>query len=142
MRVRIKLLHKEAKIPQYAHKGDSGVDLYSIENIVIKHGEWQLVRTGVSIEIPSGYEAQIRPRSGLALKHGISVLNTPGTIDSGYRGEIGVILVNHSRHDFLVEKHTKIAQMVFCKVERVSFQQVDKLKETTRNKGGFGSTGK
>ena len=112
MLVKIKKLRENAKLPEYAHPGDAGMDLFSAQEILINPGESALVATGIAIELPRGTEAQVRPRSGLALKHQITVLNTPGTIDEGYRGEIGVILINHGRQVFKVEEGMKIAQMV------------------------------
>src|SRR5690242_4467494 len=110
--LKIKSINENAKIPHFAHEGDAGMDLYSVEEKVIHPGETALIKTGIQIELPKNTEAQIRPRSGLALKHSVTVLNTPGTIDEGYRGEVGVILINHGKHPFIVEKHMRIAQMV------------------------------
>jgi dUTP pyrophosphatase len=156
---------KELGLPKYANKGDSGMDLMSSEDLVIKAGQRGLVKTGLKIAIPnpikiSGiengiqtihgfvvdileiqFEAQIRPRSGLALKKGITVLNTPGTIDEGYRNEIGVILFNTSNEDFEIKKGDRIAQIVFAPVLKASWQVVESLDETDRGQGGFGSTG-
>lgn len=139
--LKVKKLNKEAIIPNFAHKGDAGMDLYSIEKVIIPSGESRLIKTGISIQLPSMTEAQVRPRSGMALKHSITVLNTPGTIDEGYRGEIGVILINHSKEDFLVTKHMKIAQMVVKPIYDIDIVEVDNLNETDRGEGGFGSTG-
>ncbi|MCR8927501.1 dUTP diphosphatase [Priestia megaterium] len=133
--------HPEAKVPSYAHPGDAGLDLYSIEEKIIEPGQIQLIHTGIKIELPKDTEAQIRPRSGLALKHGITVLNSPGTIDEGYRGEIGVILINHGIESFLVEKNMKIAQMVVKPIVRPNIIEVEKLTNTERSEGGFGSSG-
>lgn len=141
MIVHIAKIHEDAILPHYAHPGDSGMDLYSIEEMTIPSGETALVRTGLKIAVPENYEAQVRPKSGLALKHSISVPNTPGTIDSGYRGELCVILINHGREVFHVRKHTKIAQLVICPVVRAEIVEIDQLDETPRGKGGFGSTG-
>ncbi len=128
---------------KYAHEGDAGVDLYSSGNFTVKPGERVLVPTGLKMAIPSGYEGQVRPKSGLALKRGITVLNTPGTVDAPYRGEVGVIIINHDRKDvFEIKKGEKIAQMVFNKVEYVSFTGVASLDATTRGEGGYGSTGR
>lgn len=140
-KVRIKLINDEAKLPYRANKGDAGLDLFSIEEKIIKAGESELVRTGIQIELPRGTEAQIRPRSGLALKHSITVLNSPGTIDEGYRGEIKVILINHGKEDFKVEKQMRIAQMVITPVVQVKLEQTEILSNTERDKGGFGSSG-
>lgn len=139
--VKIKKLHNDAKIPEIAHKGDAGMDLFSIENIEIPSGEIRLIKTGISMELPSNSEAQIRPRSGLALKHGITVLNSPGTIDCGYRGEIGVILINHSKIDFKVEKGMKIAQMVIKPIYDINVDVVMELTDTDRGSNGYGSSG-
>jgi dUTP pyrophosphatase len=140
-KVKILKLDKNAQIPRYEHDDDSGLDLISIEGKEIHPGEVQLVRTGISVELPKGTEAQIRPRSGLALKHSITVLNTPGTIDAGYRGEVGVILVNHGKSTFSVSKGMRIAQMVIMPIIRAEIEEVEKLGETRRGEGGFGSTG-
>ncbi len=141
LKIRIKKIKENAILPHYAHDGDAGVDLYSTEDYVLKPGQRILVSTGVIIAVPQGYEAQIRPKSGLALNHGISVCNSPGTIDSGYRGEIGVIAINHSKEEFKIEKGTKIAQLVFNKIEKAEFEEVKSLDNTKRGHGGFGSTG-
>jgi dUTP pyrophosphatase len=141
MRIEITKIHDDAVIPHYVHSGDSGMDLYSIKDATIKPGTSAFVPTGLKIAVPEGYEAQVRPKSGLALKHSITVLNTPGTVDSGYRGEICVILINHGRKPFQVHKHTKIAQMVICPVVRAEIAEVENLNDTTRGEGGFGSTG-
>ncbi|WP_430883369.1 dUTP diphosphatase [Fusibacter sp. JL216-2] len=141
MNLKIVKLNDRAIIPQYAHDGDAGLDLFSIDDLRIDPGKRALVKTGIAIELPEGTEAQIRPRSGLALKHGITVLNTPGTIDEGYRGEIGVILLNTSDVVFEIEQGMKIAQMVIKPVLRVNIVEVQNLSSTSRNTGGFGSTG-
>ncbi len=130
-----------AIIPKYEHPNDAGLDLISIDELELPAGESKLIHTGISIELPPGTEAQIRPRSGLALKHQITVLNTPGTIDEGYRGEIGVILINHGKEPFKISKGMKIAQMVIAPVIRVEIEEVDSLSDTSRGIGGFGSTG-
>ena len=127
--------------PQYKHEGDAGFDLHAAESCVLEPGQRKIVPSGLRMAIPHGYEAQVRPRSGLAAKHGISVVNTPGTIDSGYRGEVGVILINHGDKAFTVEKHERIAQMVINKVELVDIEEVKDLDDTSRGDGGFGSTG-
>lgn len=139
--LKVKLLNKLAMLPRYAHIGDAGLDLSSTHELILKPGESKLISTGISIQLPPYTEAQIRPRSGLALKNQITVLNTPGTIDEGYRGEIGVILINHGKKDFKVEVGMKIAQMVIKPVIPVEILQVEELNETKRNSGGFGSTG-
>lgn len=139
--LKVKKLNEDAIIPNFAHKGDAGMDLYSIEKVIIPKNETRLIKTGISIELPHMTEAQVRPRSGLALKHSITVLNSPGTIDEGYRGEIGVILINHGKEDFVVEKHMKIAQMVIKPIYEIYIEEVKDLSYTERGNGGFGSTG-
>jgi len=126
--------------PSYAHNGDSGVDLYAAEESTLNPMERKLIPTGIKLEIPYGYEGQIRPKSGLAINNGIIPVNTPGTIDSGYRGEIKVPLINLSNQTFKIEKGKKIAQIVFTKVEEVVFEEAEQLVETSRNQDGFGST--
>jgi dUTP pyrophosphatase len=137
----VKLLSETSQLPQYAHEGDVGLDLFSTSKIVIQPGKSALISTGISIQLPPETEAQIRPRSGLALKHQVTVLNSPGTIDQGYRGEIGVILINHGKLPFQVEIGMKIAQMVIKPVLSVKVRNVEQLDETPRGAGGFGSTG-
>lgn len=134
---------KDLPLPKYATEGSSGMDLYANvqEPVVLKKGMRKLIPTGISIAIPKGFEAQIRPRSGLALKHGLTVLNTPGTVDSDYRGEIMIILCNVSDEDFTVERGMRIAQMVIAPVTHVEISSVNSLDETKRGAGGFGSTG-
>lgn len=129
-------------IPSYETLGSAGADLKSNEEGVLLPGERRLVKTGVYIELPAGYEAQVRPRSGLALKHGISMVNTPGTIDSDYRGEIGVILINHGQEPFEYKKGDRIAQLVIAQHSRAEFKITNSLSETERGSGGFGHTGK
>jgi dUTP pyrophosphatase len=141
MNLKIKRLSDAAVIPQYAHPGDAGLDLVSIEAQTILPGESRLIRTGIAIELPENTEAQVRPRSGLALKHQITVLNTPGTIDAGYRGEVCVILINHGTQAFQVELGMRIAQMVIASFIRVTVETVENLEDTVRSSGGFGSTG-
>lgn len=141
MKVKIKLLSPQATIPQYQHNGDAGVDLCnSGKEVTLNPGERKLIPTGIKIEIPCGYELQIRPRSGLALKKGITVLNTPGTIDSTYRGEIGIILFNSGKEKVIIGEKERIAQGVLNKVEKIEWEVAKDLNETTRNEGGFGST--
>lgn len=141
MKIEIKKLNEYAVIPQYATDLSAGVDLCSTENLTIPPLGRALIHTGLSIALPAGYEAQVRPRSGLALKKGITVLNTPGTIDADYRGEIGVILINHGTEWFDIKIGDRIAQMVIAKHERAEFEEVDELGRTERGIGGFGSTG-
>ena len=134
---------RELALPSYATPHSAGMDLLAAIDapITLKNGERKLVPTGLSIALPDGYEAQIRPRSGLALKHGITLVNTPGTIDADYRGEIGVILINLGQEDFTIERGMRIAQMVIAPYTRASFSEVLELPETSRGTGGFGSTG-
>lgn len=127
--------------PSYAHKGDAGVDLYAAEDTLLKPMERKLVPTGLRLEIPYGYEGQVRPKSGLAINHGISHANAVGTIDSSYRGEIKVPLINLGDKPYKVEKGNKIGQIIFAKVEEAVFEEAEQLTETTRNQNGFGSTG-
>jgi dUTP pyrophosphatase len=142
MKLKIKKLDPNAIIPNYAHEGDSGMDLYSIEDVVIPAGESVKVKTGLALEVPFGYEAQIRPKSGLAAKSKMTVLNTPGTIDSNYRGEVQVILINLGKSgEYKVEAGKKIAQMVIAPVVIAEIEEVDELSDTVRGEGGFGSTG-
>lgn len=131
-------------LPKYATELSAGMDLYAnIESpILLKPMQRILVNTGLFIALPNNYEAQIRPRSGLAYKHGLTVLNSPGTIDADYRGEIGVLLVNLSMDDYVIEDGTRIAQMVIAPYTKVTFNSVEELSETHRGAGGFGSTGK
>lgn len=139
--VKVKRLNDSAIMPKFAHDGDAGADLYAIDEYCIPSGKTVMVKTGICIEIPVGYEAQIRPRSGLAAKNGITVLNTPGTIDCQYRGEICVLMYNTSEKEFLIEPGMRIAQMVINKLPAVVFTEVDDLGETERGSGGFGSSG-
>ncbi|MFJ7918651.1 dUTP diphosphatase [Lysinibacillus fusiformis] len=139
--VKIKRMHADAMLPMQANPGDAGMDLYSIETVEIPAGGTKLIKTGIQIELPKGTEAQIRPRSGLALKHSITVLNSPGTIDEGYRGEIGVILINHGQDTFLVEKSMRIAQMVIQFVPTIQLLEVNELSQTVRGTSGFGASG-
>lgn len=130
--------------PEYQTEQSAGVDLRAwVDNeITISPGARKLIPTGLFIELPAGYEAQVRPRSGLALKSGVTVLNSPGTIDADYRGEIGVILINHSDEPFIIRSGDRIAQMVIARYERVNWNKVEELSETSRGAGGFGHTGK
>lgn len=141
VQVRVKRLNPDAKIPKTAKAGDVAFDLYSVIDIEIKPGERYAVPTGIAVEIPLGYEGQVRPRSGLALKEGITVLNTPGTIDSGYRGEVKTIMINHSDVSFQITKGMRISQLAIRPVPDVTFIEVDNLSDTDRGEGGFGSTG-
>lgn len=142
MKLKIKKLKETAIIPYYAHPTDAGLDLFSTVEVTIAPQMSSLISTGIAIELPTGTEAQIRPRSGLALKNQITVLNSPGTIDEGYRGEIGVILINHGKNDFKVTPGMKIAQMVISPVLYVKVEEVQELNSSDRLTGGFGSTGR
>lgn len=130
--------------PQYATPGAAGMDLRADleEPVTLKPLERKLIPTGLFVEIPEGYEAQVRPRSGLAINHGLTCLNSPGTVDSDYRGELKIILINLSQEEHLITNGDRIAQMVVSKVEKVTLQPVDSLESTIRNEGGFGHTGK
>lgn len=143
--MKLRIINKSHhQLPQYATDFSAGMDIraYLPEgNVVLKPLERALIKTGLFIELAEGYEAQIRPRSGLALKKGITVLNSPGTIDADYRGEIGVVLVNLSNQDFVVEDGERVAQMVIAKHERVDWEEVEVLSDTVRGEGGFGHTG-
>ena len=141
--LQIKKLYPDVQLPKYQTQGSAGLDLqaYIKEPIILKPGEIILVPTGLAIALQEGYEAQIRPRSGLALKNGITVLNSPGTIDADYRGEICVILINHSKQDFTITCGLRIAQMVISQYAFASIVEVEELSATNRGAGGFGSTG-
>lgn len=142
--MQIKIINtSQHPLPNYETIASAGMDLRAnlSEPITLKSLERTIVKTGLFIELPIGYEAQVRPRSGLAAKKGITVLNSPGTVDADYRGEIGVILVNLSREDFIIENGERIAQLIIAKHERAEWTEVDELSETSRGEGGFGSTG-
>jgi dUTP pyrophosphatase len=143
--VNVKILENGAglELPKYATAQSAGADLLAAieENLVLKAGEWALVPTGIAIALPADFEAQVRPRSGLAAKNGVTVLNTPGTIDADYRGEVKVILMNHSKQDFIVERGMRIAQVIFAPVVQAQWNVVEDLEATARGEGGFGSTG-
>ena len=141
MTVKVLRSDPEAQLPAYAHPGDAGMDVRSIEELTLAPGARALVHTGLVLMLPPDAEAQVRPRSGLALKHGVTVLNTPGTIYAGYRGEVGVILVNLGTEPFTVEKGMKIAQIVVSPVAQAEIVEVASVDETDRGAGGFGSTG-
>lgn len=143
--MKVKIVNtSENRVPEYKTENSAGMDLRAKldKPVRLKPLERQLISTGLFIELPEGYEAQIRPRSGLALKHGISVLNTPGTIDADYRGEIGVILVNLSNEEYTVENGERICQMIIAKNEKAELIEVESLNKTVRGAGGFGHTGK
>lgn len=142
LEVKVKVLDKDLPIPRYAYDGDAGIDLYSREDVVLKPGERRLVGSGIAIAIPQGYGGFVQPRSGLALKQGVSIVNTPGLIDSKYRGEVGVILINlDARSEVRIGRGDKIAQLVVQKVERAQLVVTDELDETARGAKGFGSSG-
>lgn len=128
-------------LPEYKTDGSAGLDIRSIDDITLNPEERALIHTGLYIGLPVGYEARIQPRSGLALKHGVTVCNSPGCIDADYRGEIGVILINHGTKTFSVRKGDRIAQMIISKYEKAEWNEIDKLDETERGGGGFGHTG-
>ena len=143
IKILIKRLSKEVSLPKYKTSGSSGMDLEAniVSDIIIEPGKTAIIPTGLAVSIPKGFEIQIRPRSGLAAKNKISVLNTPGTIDADYRGEIKVILINLGQDTFKVENGLRVAQMVACPIAQVNLEEVDDLKNTDRGSGGFGSTG-
>lgn len=141
MTLAFRRVHPDAVLPAYAHPSDAGMDLRSVADLEIPCGARALVPTGLVVLLPPGHEAQVRPRSGLALKHGVTVLNSPGTIDSGYRGEIGVILANFGEAPFAVRRGDRIAQLVIAPVLQPAVEEVTCLDETDRGAGGFGSTG-
>ena len=141
MTLAFRRIHPDAVLPAYAHPSDAGMDVRSVEDVEIAPGSRSLVHTGLVMNLPPGYEAQVRPRSGLALKFGVTVLNTPGTIDSGYRGEVGVILANFGDAPFAVKKGDRIAQVVVAPVTQAEIVETDEVGVTDRGAGGFGSTG-
>lgn len=136
--------NEDLPLPKQMSKGASGFDLFAAvkESLTISPGKWKLIPTGIALAMPDGCEAQVRPRSGLALKHGVTVLNTPGTIDADYRGEIGVILLNVGDQEYIVRRGERIAQLVFQLIPQVEFQLTDQLDRTSRGSGGFGHTGR
>jgi len=145
MNMKVKIINKSKHpLPEYKTELSAGMDLYAHleEPVVLKSLERKLIPTGLFLELPAGFEAQVRPRSGMALKHGLTVLNSPGTIDADYRGEIGVILANLSSEEFTIQDGERIAQLVIAKHEVAEWVEVDELAETNRGAGGFGSTGK
>ena len=144
VKILVKKLNSSVKLPSYKSNGASGMDLMAFieKPIDLKPGESCLVPTGLSVAFPNKYEIQIRPRSGLAAKNSISVLNTPGTIDSDYRGELKIILFNHGSENFIINNNDRIAQMVLTPIEKMSLEETNELPETIRGEGGFGSTGK
>jgi dUTP pyrophosphatase len=143
MRIRIQRIHPSAVLPSYAHgpEEDAGMDLHAVEQVTLEPGKPGLVPTGLTVEIPSGFEGQVRPRSGLALKHAITVPNAPGTIDPGYRGEVRVILLNLGSAPYTVHPGDRIAQLIVARYEAIEWQEGD-LAGSTRGEGGFGSSGR
>ena len=141
MDLRIRRLSPDAVLPSAAHPGDAGLDLHATTALTIAPGAWATVPTGIVIELPPGTEAQVRPRSGLAARHGVTVLNAPGTIDEGYRGEVGVILINHGPLPFEITPGTRVAQLVVQRRLEIQVVEVEALSQTARGAGGFGSTG-
>ena len=139
--LRVRLLHPDARLPAYAHPGDAGLDLFAVESLCLAPGAQASVSTGIALALPPGTEGQVRPRSGLAARHGITVLNAPGTIDAGYRGELCVLLINHGPAPFEIAPGMRIAQLVVAPVLRVRAEPVTRLEDTARSDGGFGSTG-
>jgi len=133
--------HENYSVPEYKTEWASGADLKANHNEVLKPGEIKLIHTGIAVAVPEGYEMQIRPRSGLALKNGISLVNSPGTVDADYRGEVGVIMINLGKEDFIIKSGDRIAQAVICPVVQAEYMLVRDLEETERGAGGYGSTG-
>lgn len=143
MKIEVKKMGEDVKLPKYQHYGeDCGMDLMSRYEYTLQPGEYKLIKTGLKIAIPQGYGGFVYPRSGLALKEGITVLNADGVIDPGYRGELGVILINHSSKEFTINKNDRIAQLIIHKTFEIEWEEVEELSESTRNVGGFGHTGK
>ncbi|PUU86413.1 dUTP diphosphatase [Halanaerobium sp.] len=142
MEIKAERVNKDIELPKYQHFGeDAGLDLHAAEELTIKSGEYKLIKTGLKIAVPKGYAAFVYPRSGLALKKGVTVLNADGVIDSGYRGEVGVILINHGAEDFNVNFNDRIAQLIIQQVNTIEWNEVESLSESQRGEGGFGHTG-
>ena len=139
--IKVKRLSDRAKLPQYQHRNDVGMDVTAIDDYVIGAGDRKLIPTGLAFELPDYCQIEVRPRSGLALKHGITVLNAPGTIDSNYRGELGIILINHGRESFVITSGDRIAQIVFMPFYTANLVDSELLEDSDRGSGGFGSTG-
>lgn len=145
--LKIKKVYSDARLPSYAKENDAGMDVYAyfggeMEMYTLCSGDRALIDTGLRFEIEPGYEIQVRPKSGLALKKGITVLNSPGTVDAGYRNKVGVVLINHGSENYVIKHGDKIAQVVLAKVERAEVVEVEELSDSERGEGGFGSTGK
>jgi len=142
MEIKVERLNKKIELPQYQHYGeDAGLGLHAAEELTIKSGEYKLIKTGLKIAVPKGYAAFVYPRSGLALKKGVTVLNADGVIDSGYRGEVGVILINHGPEDFKINFNDRIAQLIIQKINIIEWNEVESLSKSQRGEGGFGHTG-
>ena len=142
MKIKVQRLDKDLPLPKYQHKGeDVGMDLYSAEDKKLEPEDYNLIKTGIKIAVPKGYGAFVYPRSGLALKKGVTVLNGPGVIDPGYRGEIGVVLINHNSETFQIKRGDRIAQLIVHRVYPIEWEEVNDLSETSRGSGGFGHTG-
>ncbi|HDP95899.1 MAG TPA: dUTP diphosphatase [Candidatus Aminicenantes bacterium] len=139
--IRCSKLKTNAQLPRAAHEGDAGLDLFAAEDCMIPVGQWRRVGTGIAMELPVGMEGQVRPRSGLAWRHGVTVLNAPGTVDCGYRGEVMVILINHGNRDFKVSSGMRIAQLVIAEVAQARVEWAESLNDSHRGDNGFGSTG-
>lgn len=142
MKMKIKKLNSEAIIPQYQSQGAAGFDFHALNELVLQPGERGIIETGLAVALDIGYELQVRPRSGLAFKHGISIVNTPGTVDSDYRGEVKIVLINHGSEEFAVKKGERVAQGVIKEVVQAQIVEVDELDSTQRGEAGFGSTGR
>ena len=143
IRIGVRRMHPAAQLPVYAHdpEEDAGMDLCAVEELTLAPGEWRDVGTGLTVEIPPGYEGQVRPRSGLALRHGVTMLNSPGTIDPGYRGEVRVIVINHGKTAFEIRPGDRIAQLIVGRYAAVEWRMEENLNASARGEGGFGSTG-
>lgn len=139
--IKIKRISEKAQLPSYAYEGDAGMDLYSIEEKTVRPRKPTLIRTGLVLELPKGTEAQVRPRSGLALNHAITVINSPGTIDEGYRGEVGVILINHGTRKFVVKEGMKIAQLIVKPVYNYELVETEDIAKSERGEAGYNSSG-
>ena len=143
IRIGVRRIHPAARLPVYAHnpEEDAGMDLCAVEEVTLGPGEWRDVGTGLTVEIPPGYEGQVRPRSGLALRHGVTMLNSPGTIDPGYRGEVRLIVINHGKSAFDIRPGDRIAQLIVGRYAAVEWRMEENLNASARGEGGFGSTG-
>ncbi|MGM0409838.1 MAG: dUTP diphosphatase [Bacillota bacterium] len=143
MKIKIERIDKSVPLPEYQHYGeDAGLDLHAGEDKILKKGEYKLIKTGIKIAIPEGYGGFVYPRSGLALKYGITVLNADGVIDPGYRGEVGILLINHGENDFEIKKGDRIAQLIIHRTFSIEWDEVEDLNKSNRGAGGFGHTGK